>query len=407
MDIPRPKSSRLKPRHWTAIAGGLGALLLVGFLSRVKAAAPSVERASVLIDSVKRGPMVFEVRGSGVLVPVEVRILTAQTGCIVERILVYPGTEVKPDTVIAELSSPELNQAAQDALWQLRSAEAEFEVGYLNQKATVEATRANAQEAEATYRAHDRLQKEGLQSGLEVLRAKARAEEFRGRLAAEEARLKLYENRGGQSGPARAKLEQARAVHTLKREQFEALRLRSGMAGMLQQLPLQVGQQLAPGAILAKVAKSLPLKAELKVSETQARDILIGQPVVIDTRNGLVKGRVIRIDPSVQNGTVTVDARIDGDLPKGARPDLSVEGIVELDRAASALFTGRPVQAQSFGVLSVFKLSADGSEAHRIKIKLGRASVSSVEILEGLREGDQIILSDTSQYEGVDRIRLR
>lgn len=407
MDIARPRSSRLKPRHWTAIAVGLGVLLLVGVLSRMKAAAPSVERASVLIDSVKRGPMVFEVRGSGVLVPVEVRILTAQTGCTVERIHVYPGTEVKPDTVIAELSSPELNQAAQDALWQLRSAEAEFEVGYLNQKATVEATRANAQEAEATHRAHDRLQKEGLQSGLEVLRARARAEEFRGRLAAEEARLKLYENRGGQFGPARAKLEQARAVHTLKREQVEALRLRSGMAGMLQQLPLQVGQQLVPGAILAKVAKSLPLKAELKVSESQARDLQIGQPVSIDTRNGIVKGRVIRIDPSVQNGTVTVDARIDGDLPKGARPDLSVEGVVELDRTASALFTGRPVQAQSFGTLSVFKLSADGGEAHRIKIKLGRASVSTVEILEGLREGDQIILSDTSQYDGVDRIRLK
>jgi HlyD family secretion protein len=334
-------------------------------------------------------------------------MITAQVPCKVERILLYPGTSVTEDSVIAELSSPELQQAAEDALWQMRRAEADYEVDHLNQKATLNAAKANTQEAQAVLTATERLRKEGLQSDLDVLRARVRAEEVNGRMAAEEARMRLYENRAGQVGPARARLEQAKALYALKREQVASLKVRAGMAGILQQVPLQVGQQLMPGANLAKVAKPLPLKAELKVSETQAKDILIGQPVDIDTRNGIVKGKVIRIDPAVLNGTVAVDASMEGELPKGARPDLSVEGIVELDRAASALFTGRPVQAQSFGTLSVFKLSADGTEATRIKVKLGRASVSTVEILDGLKEGDQIILSDTSQYDSVDRIRLK
>ena len=223
--------------------------------------------------------------------------------------------------------------------------------------------------------------------------------------------MRLFEARPGQVAPARARLEQAKALYALKREQLDSLQVRAGMAGILQLVPLQVGQQLAPGANLAKVAKPLPLKAELKVSETQAKDGLIGQPVEVDTCNGLVKGRVIRIDPAVVNGTVTVDASLEagreGELPKGLRPDLSVEGVIELDRVSSALFVGRPVQAQAHAGLSVFKVLPGGSEALRVKVQLGRGSVSTIEVLDGLREGDQIILSDTSTYDGSDRLRLK
>ncbi len=406
MDIPRPKPSNR--RKW--IFGSLGAITLLALtiaLGRLKPAAPEVERQSLLMDGVKRGPMVFQVRGTGTLVPVEVRIITTQVSCKVERLILFPGTEVKEHSIIVELSSPELQQSAQDAHWNLKRAESDYDLGHLTQKGTVSSARAEAKEAEATLKAYERLAKEGLQSESDLMKVQVRHEQCVSRLATEEARLALYEGRNGQLAPARAALEQARAQYALKQSQVASLQVRPGMSGMLQQVPLQVGQQLGPGATLAKVAKLLPLKAELKVSETQAKDIQIGQMVSIDTRNGVVAGRVIRIDPSVQNGTVTVDASIEGELPKGARPDLSVEGIIELDRATNALFTGRPVQAQSFGTLSVFRLSADGKEATRIKVKLRRASVSTVEILEGLKEGDQIILSDTSQYDAVDRIRLK
>ena len=406
MDVPRPPRSKRPRILWGA---GLGLLLLalgIG-LARLKPAAPEAERSSLLLDAVKRGPMVFQVRGTGILVPVDVRMITAQVPCKVERILLFPGTEVKADSVIAELSSPELKQSVEDALWQMRQAEADHAINRLNQKATLDAARAQDQEARASLQASQRLQKEGIQSDLDLLRARVRAEEQAGRLASEEARMRLFEARPGQVAPARARLEQAKALYALKREQLDSLQVRAGMAGILQLVPLQVGQQLAPGANLAKVAKPLPLKAELKVSETQAKDIQIGQPVEVDTRNGLVKGRVIRIDPAVVNGTVTVDASLDGPLPKGVRPDLSVEGVIELDRVQDALFVGRPVQAQAHGTLGIFRVSADGREATRVKVRLGRGSVSTIEVLEGLRPGEQVILSDTSAWDGFDRIRLK
>lgn len=406
MDIPRSPSSRRNRFLWlTGLS--LGILLLTFALARLKPAAPAVERQSVLIDAVKRGPMVFQVRGTGTLVPVDIRILTAQTSCTVQRIRLYPGTAVKADSIIAELSSPELQQAAQDAQWNYRKAEADYEVSRLNQKTTVDTARSLAKAAQTRSQAYERLGREGLQSGMEVMQAKVDAEERAGRLASEEARLKMYDSQGGKLAPARAELERARALWNLKQQQLAALNLRAGMDGVLQELPLQVGQQLAPGAILAKVARPLPLKAALKISETQAKDILIGQPVSIDTRNGLVQGRVIRIDPSVQNGTVTVDASLEGELPKGARPDLSIEGIIELDRVNEGVFVGRPVQAQAHGTLSLFKLSPDGREATRVKVKLGRGSVSTIEVIEGLQPGDQVILSDTSAWDGADRVRLK
>jgi HlyD family secretion protein len=405
VDVPRTvKPIRLK---YFIGAGALLVLLLLAVgLSRLKPAAPTVESQSVLVDEVKRGPMVFQVRGTGVLVPVDVRIITAQVPCKVERILLFPGTEVTKESVIAELSSPELQQAAQDAYWGLRRAESEYELGYLNQKGTVSSAKAHFQEAQVTMRAYERLRQDGLQPESEILKAQVRLEEATARLATEAARLALYEGKNGKYAPARAALEQARARNALKQAQVAALLVRPGMSGMLQLVPLQVGQQLAPGDTLAKVAKPLPLKAELKVSESLAKDVVIGQRVDVDTRNGVVRGRVIRIDPSVQNGTVTVDASLDGELPKGARPDLSVEGIIELDRVDDGVFVGRPVQAQAFGTISLFKLNADGKEATRVKVKLGRGSVSTIEILEGLQPGDKVILSDTSAWDSSDRIRI-
>jgi len=406
VDIPR----EVKPnRRKYYLGAGLALVtgLLFWGLSRLQPAAPAVERQSVLIDTVKRGAMVFQVRGTGTLVPVDVRMITAQVACKVERVILFPGTPVTENSIIAELSSPELQQATVDALWQMRRAEADYEVDRLNQRATLDSTRANAREARATLLASERLRKEGLQSDLDVLRAQVRAEEVTGRLAAEEARAGLFESSGGNVAPARARLEQARALYGLKQEQMASLKVRAGMTGILQQVLVQVGQQLASGASLAKVARPLPLKAELRVSETQAKDILIGQPVDVDTRNGVVKGRVVRIDPAVQNGTVTVDASLEGELPKGVRPDLSVEGIIELDRADDGLFVGRPVQAQAHGSISLFRLSPDGREATRVSVKLGRGSVSSIEIVEGLKPGDQIVLSDTSAWDTADRIRLK
>ena len=406
MDIPRQvKLSRRKYYLGAGLTVATG--LLFWRLSSLKPAAPGVERQSVLIDTVKRGAMVFQVRGTGTLVPVDVRMITALVPCRVERILLYPGTRVTEESVIAELSSPELQQAAVDALWQARRAEADYEIDRLNQRATLDSTRANASEARAILQAAQRLRKEGLQSDLDVLRAQVRVDEITGRLAAEEARAGLFESTDGQVAPARARLEQARALYALKQEQVASLKVRAGMAGILQQVLVQVGQQLAAGASLAKVAKPMPLKAELRVSETQAKDILIGQPVDVDTRNGVVKGRVIRIDPAVQNGTVTVDASMDGEMPRGVRPDLSVEGIIELDRADDGLFVARPVQAQAHGSISLFRLNPDGGEATRVRVKLGRGSVSSIEIIEGLKPGDQIVLSDTSAWDAADRIRLK
>jgi len=406
MDVPREPKPR-RNRYLAYGAAGLGILAATIGLARLKPAALTVERGSLLIDEVKRGPMVFQVRGTGTLVPVDVRILTATTGCKVERVLLLAGTEVKEDSVIAELSSPELQQAAEDATWALRKAESEYELSYLNQKGSTASARAALQEAQAGMRAGERLRQEGLLSESDILKAQVRLEEAQSRFAMDQARLDLYEGKGGRSSPARAAMEQARAQAALKQAQVAALRVRPGMAGILQQVPLQVGQQLTSGATLAKVAKALPLKAELKVSETQAKDLLAGQKVSVDTRNGLVEGRVLRIDPAVQNGTVTVDVSLDGPLPKGARPDLSVEGIIELDRADNGLFVGRPVQAQSHGAATLFRLSADGSEATRVKVRFGRGSVSTIEILDGLQPGDRVVLSDTSPYDGQDRIRIK
>ncbi|WP_243383956.1 efflux RND transporter periplasmic adaptor subunit [Geothrix alkalitolerans] len=414
MDIPlqaRPKSRRM------ILGVSLGIAFLAGIagLARLKPAAPTVERQGTLIDAVKRGPMVFQVRGTGTLVPLNVRFLANSLDARVERILVLPGSVVKADTPILELSNPELMQSAQDAEWQCKAAEADYQsakarlqIQLLDLKASLASIKASNANAQFGLEANERLAREGLVSSQDLLKSRGQAEELNTRYGLERQRLQVAEDSlRAQLASQQAKVEQARALWRLKRTQMDALKVRAGMDGVLQQLPVQVGQRLMPGTTLAKVAEPTQLKAELKINETQAKDLVIGQPVSIDTRNGLVQGHVLRIDPAVQNGTVTVDASLEGPLPKGARPDLSVEGIIELDRAADAIYVGRPVQAQPQAAGTIFKLSPDGGEAQRIQVRFGRASVSTIEVIDGLQPGDQVILSDTSTWDSADRIRLK
>ncbi|NTV75650.1 MAG: HlyD family efflux transporter periplasmic adaptor subunit, partial [Holophaga sp.] len=311
--------------------------------------------------------------------------------------------------------NPELQQAALDAQWQYKAAEGELitakarvQEALLEKRTSLATVKASYASARMDLDANERLEKEGLVARQVLLQARGKAEELTTRFQIEQDRLKIGEaSLGAQLAANSAKVEQARALWLLKASQVEALKVRAGLKGVLQLLPVQVGQRLAPGSTLAKVAEPSRLKAELRISETQAKDLVIGQAVSVDTRNGLVQGRVARIDPAVVNGTVLVDASLEGALPKGARPDLSVEGIVELDRAADGLFVGRPVQAQAHGTLGLYRLSPDGSEAQRVQVRLGRGSVSTIEVLDGLKPGDQVILSDTSAWDASDRIRIK
>ena len=416
VDIARPSQAgrkRAKRIAWGA-AGLLGILFITLGLSRLKPAAPSVERGSVWIDSVRRGPMLRQVRGLGTLVPEEIRWIPALSEGRVERILVKPGTPVKADTVLLELSNPQADLDALDASWQLKAAEAEYinlkvrlESQRLDQEAATATVEANQKQARLQADADEALSGEGLVSSLNLKISQSRSEEMTTRLEIEKKRLAINaESVEAQLAVQKARLEQLHGLATLKRKQVEALRVRAGIDGMLQQLPVEVGQQIAPGATLAKVTVPGRLKAELRIAETQAKDIQLEQKASIDTRNGIVEGKVIRIDPAVQNGTVKVDVALTGALPKGARPDLSVDGTIELERLADVLQMGRPAFGQEESTVGLFLLQPGSSEAARVQVKLGRSSVNLIEILEGLKEGDQVILSDTSAWDAFDRIRL-
>jgi HlyD family secretion protein len=407
-------------RRWWVIGGSIAALVLVtGWLSRLQPAAPSVDKSPLLFDTVKRGELLRQVRGNGTLVPEDIRWIPTQNAGRVENILVLPGARVKPDTVLVELSNPEVDQAAFDTEWQLKGAEAELanvrvEVNTddLTERKEVATAEADYSAAKLEFDIEDELSKAGIAPAVTLAQAKTKAEELSKLLDIEQKRL------AGMADAAKAKIDvqeakvsQLRAQLELKRQQKAALQIRAGMEGVLQRLgdpanPLQMGQQLAAGAPVARVANITKLKAEIKIAETQARDIALDQPSEIDTRNGVVAGHVIRIDPAVENGTVTVDVALDGVLPKGARPDLSVDGTIELERLKDVLYVGRPVQAQSESQVGLFKVIDAGSGAVRVPVKLGRSSVSSIEIIGGLEVGDQIILSDMSQWDAHDRLRL-
>jgi HlyD family secretion protein len=420
MDIQR-KSGARKRRIRRAIyaVAAVGAIALVTLgVSRLKPAAPSVERSTIWPDTVKRGSMLRQVRGNGTLVPEEIRWIAATTAGRVEQILVKPGAVVQPDTVLIVLSNPEAEQAALEATSRLRAAEADYtalrvrlESQRLDQRATAATVQADYSQAKLQADTDEKLFKDGLLPELNHKLSKVRAEELSTRHEIEQKRQAIIdESIQAQLAVQQAQVEQLRALAQLRRRQVEDLRVRAGIAGVLQQLgdqtPLQVGQQVTPGTNLARVAEPRRLKAELKIAETQAKDILLGQPVSVDTRNGVVPGHVVRIDPAVQNGTVTVDVALDGELPKGARPDLSVDGTIELERLEDVLYVQRPAFGQENSQITLFKIEPDGKTAVRTKVKLGRSSVTHIEILEGLQAGDQVILSDTSAWDNFDRIRL-
>ena len=416
MDIARPSQAAAKRRRRILMgAGGLAAVLLITLgLSRLKPAAPSVERATVLIDTVKRGELLRQVRGLGTLVPEEIRWIPAQTEGRVERLVLLPGALVTPDSVILELSNPETELLAMDAEQQLHAAEAQhtelkvrLESQFMDQTATAARVQAEYHQARMRADADQQLAAEGLIADITMQLSKVTAEELLNRTGLEQKRLAIArEAIEAQLAVQRMVVEQRRATAHLRRAQFNALKLRAGMDGVLQQLPVEVGQRVTPGQNLARVAQPGNLKAVVRIAETQAKDVQIGQKAAVDTRNGVIEAHVVRVDPAVQNGTVAVDLHLDGALPKGARPDLSVDGTIELERLTDVLYVGRPAQGQADSLVSLFLLEEGGKEANRTKVKLGRTSVNTVEIQSGLKVGDQVVLSDTSAWDAFDRIRL-
>lgn len=392
-----------------------GILAAAWGLSRTKPAAPSVERAGLWIDTVRNAPFVREVRGLGTLVPEEVLWIPAPHEGRVEKILLRPGARVSPDTVILVLSNPELELAAEDLRWQLRAAEAnlrdlqvKLESSQLDLRAAV--ARAESEFVQAQLKADNdaALGREGLAPELNVKLSRAVADEARKRLEIERKRLEISTaSSEAQIAAQRVLIEKLRAAYDLKRRQVESLKVRAGTVGVLQQMPVEVGQQVTPGAILAKVAQPERLKAQIRVPEVQAKDIAVGQPAVVDTRNGTVKGSVARIDPASTGGNVLVDVHIDGPLPPGARPDLNVEAVIEIERLASALQIQRPSFAQPNSLVYLYRLQPGGNEAERIQVRTGRSSAQSIEILEGLRAGDRVILTDMSAYENASRLVIR
>ena len=418
MDIPRKDARKKKIiRRILILVAILAAIpaITVG-LSRLKPAAPGVEMSSLWPDSVKRGEMLREVRGLGTLVPEDTMLIPATTDGRIERIYVKPGTPVKADTVVMVLTSPELETATLDAEYALKAAEADYQ----NLKVTLEKMQidleANAAQIGADFNTAkltaDRdaaLSKEGLSSSLDAKISAVKAEQLGQRVQLEQKRLMINKDaEEAQLAAQKVKVEQLRAEYNLKKSQLDQLKVKAGFDGMLQQLPtpVEVGQKVTAGTPLGKVAQPSHLKAELKIAETQVKDIRPGLPAVIDTRNGLIDGHVSRIDPSVLNGTVTVDVSLKGPMPAAARPDLSVDGTIQLEKLENVVYVGRPVFGQQDSSVQLFKIEPEGKYANKVKVAFGRASVNTIEVKDGLQVGDKVILSDMSSYDSYDRIRL-
>lgn len=418
MDIARPDISRQKRRRqiiYIALGIVLLALVTMG-LSRLKPAAPTVERSTVWIDTVKRGSVLRQVRGLGTLVPMEgsIQFLPAITEGRVDKILALPGAQVKPDTILLEMSNPQLSQEALDAQWKLKASEADYKQletelasQVLAQKALAAQVQSDYSQAKMQADIDTQLAKLGVISELSQKVSSQKAAELDTRNQIEKQRLtNSNEVLVAQLQAKQAEVEEFRALAKLKQDQLDHLRVRAGIDGVLQELSLRIGQYVTPGTVLAKVVQPQRLKAELKIAETQAKDVQIGQAASIDTHNGVISGHVTRIDPSVQNGTVTVDVALDGMLPQGARPDLSVDGTIDLEKMENVLYVGRPAFGQEQSTVGMFRLEPDGVNAVRVQVKLGRSSVNTIEILQGLKPGDQVILSDMSRWDNFDRIRL-
>ncbi len=421
MDIVRDESVKKRKRQKQTAMVIVAVIAILGVtlgVSKMKPAPQSVELSTIWPDTVKRGSMLRQVRGLGTLVPIpdDIRLIPAETDVRVERIVKLPGMPVQPDTLIMELSNPQVTQEALNADLDLKSAEAEFhntkakvDSDLMTLKAEAATVEADAENAQRDADANKELAKIGVLSDSALKASLAKAREMATRHKIEDDRIsestKAVET---QLAVQQATIDQKRALSQLKHRQLDALKVRAGITGVLAALdaPVQVGQRVAQGTILAKVVQPDHLKAELKIPETQAKDIVMGLPAEVDTHNGVVKGKVSRIDPAVQNGTVTVDVTLDEAPPKGARPDLSVDGTITLERLDNVLYVGRPAFGQEKSTVGMFRVDPDGSTASRVQVELGRSSVNTIEIVRGLKEGDQVILSDMSRYDNQDRIRL-
>lgn len=416
MDIARPSQAKAKLRrriYW--FSGAAIALIVITVaLARLRPAAPSVDRSLVVVDTVKQGDMVREVRGLGTLVPEDIRWLAARTQGRVDHIILRPGALVKADSVILVLSNPSVEQAAADADSQLTAGEAELtnlkvqlQRDVLDSESTAASMKAEYEQDKLKAEVNAQLFKEGLLSELDTKLSAVTAEDARNRNDIEQKRLDFERvSVAPQLAVKQAEVDRLRSQARLRHDELDALHVKAGMDGVLQVLPVEEGAQVEPGANLARVADPRRLKAEVKIAETQAKDVRVGQLASIDTRNGIVAGHVSRVDPSVQNGTVTVDVTFTDPLPDGARPDLSVDGTIQLERLDNVVYVGRPAFGQDDTTVGIFRLDPGSSYATRTRVKLGRSSVNSIEIDSGLKPGDQVILSDMSQWDSHDQIRL-
>jgi len=418
MDIKRPPKSKLKKKIRTAVMIVVGLAAIGGItygLTKLKPAAPTVDGSTVVIDTVKRGEMVRDVRGNGTLVPEVTRWVPAPAEGRVETIPIQAGAVVDASTVIAELSNPQMEQQATDAEFQVKAAEADaenlkvkLESDTMTQKSAIATINSQYSQAKMQLDADESLAKQGLVADLTLKISRVAVQDLANRLKVEQERLAVAsKSTKAQLNAASSRLQQLRVMAKLRRDQVDALKVRAGTSGVLQQVSVQVGQQVTPGLNMARVADPASLKAVLRVAETTIKDVRIGQTVLVDTRNGIIQGTVSRIDPAAREGTFEVDASLIGPLPPSARPDLSVDGTIELERLKDVLKVGRPAFGQANQTIGMFVLTPDGSEAVRTSVRLGRNSVSTIEVLEGLKEGDRVIISDTSAQDSYNRIRIR
>ena len=416
MDIARPDIARAKKIRRIVYATGFAVVILlitVG-VSRLEPAAPRVDKDTVYMDTVERGEMLRNVRGTGTLVPEQLRWITPITNGTVERLVLRPGATVRPDTVVIELSNPELEQQALETRLQLDAALARYESRRvelrsqeLTQQASLKMVESELSQAEYEAELDEKLFKDNLVSELQVRQKQSRVSELRIRQEIEQQRLAIQaDSTKATLAAEQADVDRLRTMYQLRQSQVADLQVTAGIAGVLQQVEVEEGASVTPGTNLARVGDPTRLMAQLRIAETQARDIVEGQPAAVDTRNGVIPGHVIRIDPSVQQGTVTVDVALDGELPRGARPDLTVDGTIELERLENVIYVGRPVFGREQSVVILFKLDPDSDDAVRTRGSLGRASVSFIEVLDGLQPGDQVVLSDMSQWDAFDRVRL-
>ncbi len=418
MDIKRPARSKLKKRIRTGLLILIGLVAVGGItyaLAKMKPAAPTLDRSTAVIDTVKRGEMVRDVRGNGTLVPQVTRWIPAPADGRVEKILVQAGIEVSAGTVIVELSNPQMEQQAMDADFQVKTAEADaenlrvrLESDNMTQQSQIASINAEYSQAKLQLDSDEVLAKQGLVADLLLKVSRVHVQDLANRLKVEQQRLAISgKSTKAQLNAQQSRVAQLRALAKLKKDQVEALKVRAGTNGVLQQVTVQEGQQVTPGLNIARIADPASLKAELKIAETQIKDVKLGQSAKVDTRNGVIEGQVARIDPAAREGTFTVDISFSGPLPSSARPDLSVDGTIELERLPNVLYVGRPAFGQGQQTVGMFRLNADGQEATRTQVRLGASSVSTIEIISGLREGDQVIISDTSTMDNYNTIRLR